>query len=296
MKLLIFSLGIKGVSVVKALADASDVQSIFCVIGQDDGVSDDCSDKLVSYCEQHKIKYAMRHDADIQTHDYDYDFAIAVGWRWIIREIPSAKLIVFHDSLLPRYRGFAPLVNALINKEHITGVTALLGAEEYDRGNILLQKSMNLVYPTSIGSVISRISAIYAELALELVRKLNDGEIHGFGYPQDERSATYSLWRNEDDYRINWDNDAESIEHFISCVGPPYRGASALLNESIVRIFEAQARADVKIENRTAGKVIFLESGLPIVVCGTGLLALMDVRNEHGESVVPLKSFRSMFQ
>jgi methionyl-tRNA formyltransferase len=52
---------------------------------------------------------------------------------------------------------------------------------------------------------------------------------------------------------------------------------------------------DVKIENRSPGKVIFIEDKLPVIVCGKGLLMLVDVRDEHGESVLPLKYFRSRF-
>jgi methionyl-tRNA formyltransferase len=293
MNILIFSLGEKGFSVVKALTESTSVHSIYCVIGQDDGVDDDHSSRLADFCDQHGIAYSLR--KDIAYEKNDYDLFLAVGWRWIIRDIPHEKLIVFHDSLLPRYRGFAPLVNALINKERITGVTALLGAEEYDRGNILLQMSLDINYPTTIEREIHRISIVYASLAVELFTKLNNGAINRTGYLQDEKEATYSLWRDEEDYRIDWNDDANYIEHFISCVSRPYRGASAVLNGATVRIVKARAKTDIKIENRSPGKVVFVEANLPVVVCGSGLLVLMEVRNEHGESMLPLKYFRSKF-
>ena len=290
---MIFSLGKKGFSVVKALTESTNAHSIYCVIGQDNGVDDDHSSALATFCDKHGIAYSLR--KDIAYNVNDYDLFLAVGWRWIIRDIPQEKLIVFHDSLLPKYRGFAPLVNALINKERMTGVTALLGAEEYDRGNILLQKSLDIIYPTNIEREISRVSMVYANLAVELFTKLNNGMINRIGYPQDEKEATYSLWRDEEDYRINWKDDAANIEHFISCVSRPYRGASAILNGAVVRIVQARARVDIKIENRSPGKVIFVEENLPVVVCGTGLLALEEMRDEHGESVLPLTYFRSRF-
>lgn len=290
---MIFSLGVKGYSVVKALVESSSAQTIHCVIGQDEGVIDDCSSELTSYCDRREIGYSFRKDI-IYAKD-NYDLFLAVGWRWIIRDVPQEKLIVFHDSLLPRYRGFAPLVNALINKERITGVTALLGAEKYDTGNILLQKSLDIIYPTNIEREIHRISIVYANLAVELFTKLNNGTMNKTGYPQDEKEATYSLWRDEEDYRIDWNDDANNIEHFISCVSRPYRGASAVLDGATVRIVKARARSDIKIENRSPGKVVFVEANLPVVVCGSGLLVLAEVRNEHGESILPLKYFRSKF-
>jgi len=293
LKILIFSLGLKGYSVVKALTESLAPPAISCVIGKDDGVSDDWSAKLASYCVREGIDYTFRENNSYKKEDYD--LVLAIGWRWIIRDVPQEKLIIFHDSLLPKYRGFAPLVNALINKEKTTGVTALLGAEGYDRGNILLQKRLDIVYPTNIEREIDKMSIAYADLALELFEQLNCGAIDMCGYPQEESEATYSLWRDDEDYRINWNDDAKNIEHFINCVGYPYMGACAMLNGSIVRVGKAWARGDIKVENRTPGKVIFVESGLPVVVCGTGLLVLGNVQNEIGESILPLKSFRSRF-
>lgn len=290
MKLLVFSLGLKGLSVVKGLFESAANPSIFCVIGQDSAIVDDYSAELVAYCEANSIGYSFR------GFDYtanDYDFVFAVGWRWIIGDVQEKKLIVFHDSLLPRYRGFAPLVNALLNRESEVGVSALFGASEYDRGDIIDQIRMSVNYPTSIGSELGRISNLYSELAVSVLTGLAKGGV--VGVPQDERAATYSLWRDDRDYEINWSNAASEIEHFISCVGFPYLGATSELNGEVIRIVRARAVEDVKIENRYPGKVIFVRDGLPIVVCGKGLLMIEDARDCEGGALLPLKSFRSRF-
>ena len=293
MKILIYSLGEKGYCVVKALFESTGEHELVCVIGQDCGVEEDYSSELSGFCSLNKIKYYKREDFTLECSVYD--LVLAVGWRWMIKGVPEEKLIVFHDSLLPKYRGFAPLVTALINKEKVTGVTALFGAKDYDTGNIILQKTMDINYPTKIEVEINNISKIYAEMAVELVVKCNGNVGNIQGYLQDEAKASYSLWLDEEDYRINWSGDAKDVEHFISCVGFPYRGATAVLNGERVRITKGIARADVKIENRTPGKVITLESGLPVVVCGTGLIALIEVWGESGEALLPLKCFRSRF-
>lgn len=293
MNILIFSLGEKGSSVVKALFQRTAGHYFGCVIGQDNAVEEDCSSDLTKFCEINGIKYYSRNESLFN--DCEYDLFLAVGWRWIIRELPKEKLIVFHDSLLPKYRGFSPLVNALINKEKVIGVTALLGAEDYDTGNIILQDRVDIEYPTEIGAEIKRISRVYANLAIELVSKYNDGTINWSGYPQDESKASYSLWLDEEDYRINWNDDSKDIEHFISCVGYPYRGAATLLNGEKVRITKGLPRPDVKIENRSPGKIIFMEFGCPVVVCGTGLIILKEISDENGKSMLPLKVFRSRF-
>jgi methionyl-tRNA formyltransferase len=291
MKILICSLGEKGYRVVKALFENTDDHELVCVIGQDFDVDEDYSSELSGFCVLNKIKFYKREEFTLECSVYD--LVLAAGWRWIIKGVPEEKLIVFHDSLLPRYRGFAPLVTALINKEKVTGVTALFGAKNYDTGNIVLQKTMDIKYPTKIEVEIHKISSIYAEMAVELVAKCNGNVGNILGYQQDEAKASYSLWLDEEDYRINWSGDAKDIEHFISCVGYPYRGATAVLNGERVRVTKGIAIADVKIENRTPGKVITLESGSPVVVCGAGLIALLEVWGENGESRLPLKYFRS---
>ena len=292
MKLLVYSLGLKGLSVVKGLFESAEKFSIFCVIGQDSAIMDDYSAELVAYCEANSICYSFR-VSDCTANDYDYDYVFAVGWRWIISDVQEEKLIVFHDSLLPRYRGFAPLVNALLNRESEIGVSVLFGASEYDCGDIIDQICMSVNYPTSIGSELDRISNLYSELAVSVLTKLAKGRL--VGVPQDERAATYSLWRDDRDYKINWNSAASEIEHFISCVGFPYLGATSELNGKVVRIVRARAVEDVGIENRFPGKVIFVRDGLPVVVCGKGLLMIEDARDCGGEALLPLKFFRSRF-
>ena len=293
MKVLVYCLGQKGFRLVEALVKNFVTLKISCVIGKDVGVSDDYNENIKKLCTQNKIDIIER-DNLIAVNN-KFDLFLAAGWRWIIRDIPHQKLIIFHDSLLPKYRGFAPLVSALINRETKVGVTALFGLDQYDCGNILLQKSLDVHYPTTIGNEIDRISVIYAELAVELVAKFISGQNSIVGHQQDEHEATYSLWRDEEDYRIDWNADSSDIVHFINCVGNPYRGASAILNGELVRILKATSISDVKIENRVVGKVIFNQKTGPIVVCGKGLLAIEDMRNDLGEYILPLSSFRSRF-
>jgi methionyl-tRNA formyltransferase len=82
----------------------------------------------------------------------------------------------------------------------------------------------------------------------------------------------------------------------VDAVGHPYRGASALVDGRLVRIVEARERADVRVENRVPGKVIFMEQGRPVVVCGEGLLKVESmVDDATGASLLPLGKFRLRF-
>ncbi len=69
-----------------------------------------------------------------------------------------------------------------------------------------------------------------------------------------EAAATYSLWRDEADYRIDWHRDSTYLRRFVDALGVPYRGASTLLGGQLCRVLAAEAAPDVVIENRAPGK------------------------------------------
>jgi methionyl-tRNA formyltransferase len=219
--------------------------------------------------------------------------ALAIGWRWLIRG--SSRLAIVHDSLLPRYRGFAPLVSCLINGEREIGATALLAADRYDEGDILGQASVAVDYPLRIAQAIELLIPLYVQLAGDVVGRMLSGEPL-VGRPQDHARASYSLWRDEADYNIDWTGPAAEIRRLVDAVGHPYRGASTLVDGCKVRVLQAEERADVVVENRVPGKVIFVEDGLPVVVCGQGLLKIGHlVDDQSGVSLLPLAKFRTRF-
>jgi methionyl-tRNA formyltransferase len=219
---------------------------------------------------------------------------LSVSWRWLIPFSGDKKVIVFHDSLLPKYRGFAPLVSSLVNGEEKIGVTALLACDEYDRGPIIAQECISISYPITIDEAITLVLRCYENLAVHVGRKILSGKCET--YSQDETAATYSLWRDEDDYFIDWRWDAAKIRRFVDAVGYPYKGAVTILNDKKVRLLDCEETQDVAIVNRTPGKVIFVRDGEPVVVCGSGLLRIRRlVEDASGDNALPLKRFRSRF-
>src|SRR5690606_1065439 len=116
------------------------------------------------------------------------------------------------------------------------------------------------------------------------------------GIPQEENQATYSLWRDEADYIIDWKRDSLYIKRFIDSVGFPYKGAATFVEDKLVRILEATAIDDLTIENRTPGKVLLLRDGKPIVVCGEGLLLLDHVVDDTTNERYKFNRVRIRFQ
>ena len=260
------------------------------VSARDTHVTNDFFDDIAAFCSDHRIPFRER----TQHLETTTKYAIAIAWRWLIDPGP-AQLIVLHDSLLPRYRGFGPLVSALINGDRALGVTALWGSDRYDAGDIIEQASTAISYPIRIQQAIGLTSGLYQRVAVNVVRCLLEGR----SIPriaQDETQATYSLWRDDHDYQIDWTQPAFEIRRFIDAVGAPYLGAATRLKHVRARILEADVAEDARIENRTPGKVFAIDDSKPIVVCGTGLLKVIDlVDDESRVSLLPLSSLRVRF-
>ena len=217
------------------------------------------SDEIAKLCELNSLKHFYRgNEPKVDKNHYIF----AISWRWMIKH-PSNKLIVFHDSLLPKYRGFAPLVNMLINGEEQIGVSAIFGSSEYDKGVVIQQKGTQISYPIKIADAIKINNNNYLYLVEILVKKISKSE-KITATTQFELNASYSIWRDFDDYFIDWTQSASEIKRFVDAVGSPYLGArSRISNGDELIIEDTIVVTDVHCELRHVGKVIFVEEGKP---------------------------------
>lgn len=262
----------------------------FVVLAKDRGVQNDYFDEMSALCGRHGVKLYDR--SEHVTERFDVSFAI--GWRWLIQD--SNRLIVFHDSLLPRYRGFAPLVNMLIEGEEKVGVTALFASNDYDAGDIIDQQSVRITYPIKISQAIDIVSDLYELALLRIVDRVVSGSTLS-STQQDRTAATFSLWRDESDYEISWGISSVELKRFVDAVGYPYSGAKTKMHGEWVRVLDVELVKDVEIESRNShlGKVIFMDEGHPTVVCGNGLVKLIDVCDGSGKSLIGRIPFRTRF-
>lgn len=287
----LFLMGEKGYAVLSSIIEGGWKDRIKLVVGaRDKAVKTDYYSEIRDMSMTNGITWSDR----TALMGVESTYALAISWRWLIPD-GCARLIVIHDSLLPKYRGFAPLVNMLLHHEPEIGATAIWASDEYDCGDIIAQEKVGISYPIKIKDAIEKITPVYCSIVKRIFSLLNDGEELP-SIPQNNREASYSLWRDKDDYRIDWNASAEEVQQFIYAVGNPYLGAATYMSDGReVRIFDAQPLPDVNIVNRDNGKVIFMDHGIPIIVCGKGLLKLTDVRAEDGESLLPLSRFRVRF-
>lgn len=290
-KIVLYLMNQKGYTVLNDLLDTYGATSVeYVVSSKDENIEKDYFEEINQLCKSHEIDLYSKNDNLPEFKGYKF----AVGWRWLISDI--SNLIVLHDSLLPKYRGFSPLVNMLINGEKEIGVTALFASSNYDEGEIIHQRKVPITYPIKINEAIIMLSKLYSEITLSIINNLIKDEML-LSSPQNNSEATYSLWRDEKDYLINWSEDAKVIKRTIDALSFPFNGAKTYLNGDVVSIFDAEERKDIVIENRTVGKVIFIEDGFPVVVCGIGLLKITSAFNlNNNNSILPIKKFRSRFE
>ena len=291
-KIIFYIMNSKGFFILDNFIKNHGRKHIECVVSSKDlALQKDYYNEIKTLSENNSIKFLNKNQEYEVRNFLGYKFAI--GWRWLIEN--ENNLIVFHDSLLPKYRGFAPLVNSLINYEKYIGVTALFANKEYDKGNIIAQEKIKIKYPIKVSHAIKKIEPLYYSLVdLIFQRILENNSL--ISYEQNELEASYSLWLDNSDYFINWSWSASKISRFVDAVGYPYDCAKAYINNEIVRFIETEEFEDVYIEDRERhiGKIIFFKDNMPVIVCNKGLLLIKKITNENNEELT-LK-FRTKFR
>lgn len=207
--------------------------------------------------------------------------AIAISWQYLLplslNQYLKIPLIVFHDALLPQYRGFAPTPTAIMCGETRLGISLLFATNEVDKGDIILQKEMFVTKDMYIDSVIKQLTELYSTAFEDLLDLLDQGNIRAV--PQDESKASYSIWRSPEDCHINWSLSAEAIYNMIRAVGYPYPGAYTYDGEQKIYIDKAETVGDLPFAIRMPGKIWSLAGGSPTVICGQGMLRIIEAKD-----------------
>jgi len=226
------------------------------------------------------------------------DLMFVVSWRFMI---PSAiysrarlGCIVFHDSMLPRYRGFAPTNWAIINGERETGVSMFYINEEVDSGPIISQKAVEIGENEFISSLAERVTDTYIELLEQNIEKIKSNNVKVIY--QDESKASYTCKRIPEDGRIDWGKKTVEIFNLIRAISHPWTGAYTFFNGKKLYIWSASLLTPPKkIVGRISGRVVsFEKDGKVEIATGDGSILLADVQMEGGESVSAGKILKSM--
>lgn len=215
------------------------------------------------------------------------DIAFTVSWRFLIdteiNEITKYGLVVFHDSLLPKYRGFAPTPTAIICGEKKVGVSALIASDKVDEGDIILQREIDVEDHEYISAIIKKEAIIYGDMIIEIIEMARKNTITL--KKQDHSLATYSIWRDVCDCKIDWNKSSFEIRNFIRAISAPYPGAYFYYDEKKAFVIKAEVVDDLKFAIRQPGKIWQIIDNCPVVVCGTGMLKITKAKFEDGSKV-----------
>lgn len=218
------------------------------------------------------------------------DLMLAVSWRYMIPgEIyrqPRLGTFIFHDSLLPSYRGFSPTVWAIINGEDHTGVTLFAIADDVDSGDIVAQKRVPISDEDDIASVIEKVTGAYLDVLEDNLPALLAGS--SIRTPQRHENATFTCKRLPEDNMIRWHDPTQTIYNLIRATTAPYPGAFTTLNGKRLTIWESAKVAPPKdYVGRIPGRVVSIQEGKgTVVLTGDGELRLIRVQLE-GEPPQP---------
>ncbi len=163
-----------------------------------------------------------------------------------VLSLPKYGAMNIHASLLPKYRGSAPIAWAILNGEKKTGITTMLMDEGMDTGDILLQSEIPIHEDETTETLHDRLASLGAQLLSETLEKMKRGEIHPTS--QDHSKATYAPMLKKEDGQIDWTNGAEEIDRQVRAFHP-WPGAYTEWQGQILKIYRGEVR-----KGKAAGK------------------------------------------
>jgi methionyl-tRNA formyltransferase len=216
-----------------------------------------------------------------------FDLMLVVSWRYMIpRRVylrPRLGTFVFHDSLLPEYRGFSPTVWAVINGEKQTGVSLFAISESVDAGDIIDQRAVPIGPDSTIAELMQQVTQTYVELLETNIQPLLGGTAPRRS--QDHARATFTCKRTPQDSEIDWSLSTDKIYNLIRASGVPYPGAYTYFNGKKLTVWSA-ARLDhaQHYVGRIPGRVVEIRPDHgSVVLTGDGALLLRQCQLEDAD-------------
>jgi methionyl-tRNA formyltransferase len=205
------------------------------------------------------------------------DIIAVVAFRILplsVIEIPALGAFNLHASLLPKFRGAAPINHALMNGETVTGVTTFFLERIVDTGAVILQRSVPIEPDDNAGSLHDRLSVLGAEAVVETVRLIAAGSPPRV--TQDASRATPAPKISKDQCRIDWRKPSREVVNQIRGLSP-HPGPFTLHNGKVVHIFRAAAAGPVRTVE--PGEIA-LEGGQLLVGTGDGTVRILELQQE----------------
>ena len=208
------------------------------------------------------------------------DLMVVVAFRIlpeVVFSLPALGTVNLHASLLPKYRGAAPINWAVMNGETRTGLTTFYIRKKVDTGDMILQREIQIYPEENFGELHDRMAQLGADVLLETVDLIERGEVKAL--KQDDAQATPAPKITPEHCRIDWSRKAVEIKNQIRGLAPS-PGAFTFCRGKILKIFKAQAIEDIRL-TADLGQVVESDKKKSLWVrTGRGVMSLLEVQPE----------------
>jgi methionyl-tRNA formyltransferase len=193
-----------------------------------------------------------------------------------VLDIPARGALNIHASLLPRWRGAAPIQRAILAGDRVTGVTIMRMDAGLDTGPILLLRETPIAATETAGTLHDRLAALGAALLLDALKALQQGTITPAAQPAE--GVTYAAKISKSEARIDWTRPALELDRQIRAFNP-FPGATARIRDAELKVWRAAPRD----ESGPAGTILRAGAGEIVVACGVQSLALTELQRAGGK-------------
>jgi methionyl-tRNA formyltransferase len=223
--------------------------------------------------------------------DLKPDLFIVVAYGQILSKslltIPKYGAVNVHGSLLPKYRGAAPIAWAILKGEKETGVTTMMMDEGMDTGDLLLQSKVPIRKEETTETLHDRLASLGAQMLTETLKRMKTGEIQAI--PQDHSKASYAPMLKKEDGSIDWTKEAEAIDRQVRAFHP-WPGAYTRWQDRPLKIYRGEVGKGKKTGR--AGTVLWVGADFIEVETGRDSYRINEVQPE-GKRRMTVREFLS---
>lgn len=221
-----------------------------------------------------------------QLRSYEPDLIAVTAFGQIlsepILEMPKYGCINVHGSLLPKYRGAAPMQWSIIDGEKVTGITTMYMAKGLDSGDMLLKAEVEITDEDTFATIHDKMAMTGANLLLDTLDQLEAGTLERI--PQDHDAATYAPMITKETGHIDWSKNRQDIINLIRGLNP-VPAAYTIYEEEVLKIFGAVI-SDVQADGAANGEIVAVVKKGFVVKCGDGCLLITEVQARGGKRMM----------
>jgi len=218
------------------------------------------------------------HELETFVIDANPDLLWIADYRYLLPEsilkLSPMGAVNLHPSLLPKYRGRAPINWAILNGETEIGLTAHFVDSGMDTGDIIAQERICLSPYEDVGVALAKLYPLYESVTSNVIARLRNGTIDR--KTQDHDNSTSYPARKQQDGQINWTTEAEGIHNLIRAVAPPYPGAFTFLGGEKIQIL--RSKPIIADSCKPPGTILKCSKAGVLVACGKGSLLIIEMK------------------